>query len=372
MPAPVAHLRTRIDRAALLRPFITSRRRVDHVATVVVEVELADGVTGIGAASENPAVTGETIDSIAAIVSGPAADSITGADAPTSLAGLTGAVASCAVGNASAKAAVDMAIHDAHARALGVPLVEMLGGSADTAMTADMTVSLDAPDVMAGHAADAAASGFTLLKVKLGNNPARDLERLCAVCDAAPGVRLRLDANQGWNAKGAIAVIRKIEDAGLPVDLVEQPVPKWDLVGLAAVTRAVGMPIMADESLAGPHDAFELARRGCADLFNIKLAKSGGIRQAWQIADIAAAAGIPCMVGAMMEPRIAITAAAHVAAAHPNITLIDLDSAEWFDGTQDGGCVTTGGELHLTGGPGLGIEPPNPNEWPDSNERTAQ
>lgn len=359
----VARVRAHTEHAALTRPFITSRRQVDRVATVVVHVELADGTTGIGAASENPAVTGETIDSITSLVTGPIADAVTGpiADAgesrSPSLAGLARAIAGSAVGNASAKAAVDMAVHDAHARALDVPLTTMLGGDADAVMVGDMTVSLDEPEAMARHAADAASSGFTRLKVKLGNDPARDIDRLRAVCEAAPRARLRLDANQGWSAKDAVTVIRRIEDAGLPVDLVEQPVPKWDLDGLAAVTRSTRLPIMADESLAGPHDAFELARRGCADLFNIKLAKSGGIRQALQIAGIAEAAGIGCMVGAMMEPRIGITAAAHVAAAHPNITLIDLDSAEWFADSDAGGCNTSGGLLRLTGGPGLGIGP---------------
>lgn len=374
MTAPVAHLRTHLERAELVRPFITSRRRVDHVATVVVEIELADGQIGIGAASENPAVTGETVESIAAIVSGPAADAVTGTGAPTSLAGLSRAVESCAEGNANAKAAVDTALHDVHARALGVPLVELLGGSADTTLLNDMTLSLDAPDVMARHAADAAASGFTRLKVKLGNDPAHDLERLRAVCDAAPEARLRLDANQGWNVKDAIAVIRRIEDGALPVDFVEQPVPKWDLGGLAAVTRAVGLPVMADESLAGPHDALELAGRGCADLFNIKLAKCGGIRRARQIADIAEAAGIGCMVGAMMEPRIAVTASAHVAAAIANITLVDLDSAEWFTGSGRGGCETVDGRLRLSGGPGLGTEPGQGNDRTNGTitERTAQ
>ncbi|GAB3559722.1 dipeptide epimerase [Spelaeicoccus albus] len=371
---PVARIRTHVEAAALTRPFITSRRRVDTVATVVVEVELADGTVGIGAASENPAVTGETVDSITALVTGQIADAVTGS--PASLADLARAVGASAVGNASAKAAVDMAIHDAHARALGVPLTTLLGGDVRAAMAGDMTVSLDEPDVMARHAADAAESGFTCIKVKLGNDTARDLDRLRAVCDAAPHARLRLDANQGWNAKDAVRVIRRIEDADLPVDLVEQPVPKWDLDGLAAVTRAAGLPIMADESLASPHDAFELARRGAADLFNIKLAKCGGIRQALQIADIAEAAGIECMVGAMMEPRIAITAAAHVAAAHPNITVIDLDSADWFADSGTGGSVTVDGVLHLCGGPGLGIDPArnadNGHQTPRPHSRTER
>lgn len=350
----------------LTRPFITSRRRTDAVDGVVVEVELSNGVLGHGSAAATMAVTGESVESIHAAATGPISQALKGSD--SSVRALAGRIAGSCEGNTSAKAAVDMALHDAWARSLGLPLTEALGGSASEVLTTDMTISLEEPDDMAARAVEAVQAGYEVLKIKLGTNWKADLERLQSVRAAAPSVTFRLDANQGWDVKSAIHIIGRIEEAGLPVDLVEQPVVKHDLAGLATVTHAVQTPIMADESIASARDAIDIVSRDAADLLNIKLAKCGGIRQALQIADIAQAAGIECMIGAMMEPRVSITAALHIAAAHPNITLVDLDSAEWInDPSLTGGYTMDRGQLRLTGNPGIGfselsINRMNPNE----------
>src|SRR5699024_6096526 len=110
----------------------------------------------------------------------------------------------------------------------------------------DMTISLAEPDVMTRAATEAANAGFETLKVKLGSDWRADLERLRAVRSAVPAARFRLDANQGWDAKAAVRIIRAIEDADVPLELVEQPVHRDDLDGLARVTAAVDVPIMAD------------------------------------------------------------------------------------------------------------------------------
>jgi L-alanine-DL-glutamate epimerase-like enolase superfamily enzyme len=353
----VTQVRTRPYSRPLTRPFITSRRRVDTATGVLVEVELDDGTVGHGSAGHSPAVTGESAESITAALHGPIGQALVETDGDGSLRALTEAIAASCVGNWSAKAAADVALHDAWSRALGLPLAEALGGSAGTVLHTDMTVSLDTPGAMARAAEQAADAGFEVLKIKLGSDWRADLDRLRAVHDAAPAALFRLDANQGWEVKTAIRIIRGIEDAGIPLQLVEQPVVKHDLTGLAAVTAAVDVPIMADEAIASPHDAFAIARRGAADLLNIKLAKCGGIGQAMAIADIARAAGIDCMIGAMMEPRISITAAAHIAATHPAITLVDLDSAEWIDDPElTGGYQLDGAEMRLHPGPGLGFD----------------
>src|SRR5699024_6313657 len=117
------------------------------------------------------------------------------------------------------------------------------------------------------------------------------------------------------------------------------------------------VPIMADEAVWGAEDARRLVESDAADLLNIKLAKTGGLRGALAIADIALEAGVECMVGAMMEPRISIAAAAHLAIAHPAITMIDLDPPAWFaSDVPAGGYLQEQGWLRLAGGPGLGLE----------------
>lgn len=353
----VTDIRARPYEGRLRRPFITSRRRVDTITGVVVEVELADGRVGLGSAAETLAVTGESVASILATISGPVSEATKGESRPVR--DHAAAIADSCVGNTSAKAAVDVAVHDAWARTLGVPLATALGGDPEAELRTDMTVSLADPDDMATAAAAAAADGYDVLKIKLGKEWRTDLVRLRAVCDAAPSVALRLDANQGWEVRPAIRIIRELEDAGLPVQLVEQPVVARDIAGLAEVTRAVDTPVMADESIASPADALELVTARAVDLLNIKLAKCGGIGQALAIADIAAAAGVECMVGAMMEPRISVTAAAHVAAAHPNVTLVDLDPAEWVDDPDlDGsGYTMHGSAMRLHTAPGTGFTP---------------
>ncbi|WP_152354219.1 dipeptide epimerase [Brachybacterium subflavum] len=340
--------------APLKRPFVTAARRTESVHYVVAEVELADGTVGQGSAAETVAVTGESAESIAACLAVPLRGALEGARG--SLGEVGRRIGDAVPGSTSAKAALDVALHDAAARAARVPLVELLGGTRCGTLTNDMTISLEDPEVMAGHARDAVASGEQILKIKLGRDIDEDRRRLAAVLEAAPGVSLRLDANQGWEAREAISIITGFERDGLPIELVEQPVAAGDLEGLALVRAEVATPVMADEAVWNAQDARRIVEAGAADLLNIKLAKTGGLREALAVADVALEAGIACMVGAMMEPRISITAAAHLAFAHPAIALIDLDPPAWFtSGVPSGGYRQRGAELELIGGPGLGL-----------------
>lgn len=353
-PLTVRAVRHHRHRAPLLRPFVTAARRTEAVEYVVAEVELAGGAIGQGSAAETVAVTGESAASIATALDGPLRQALEGATG--TIAELSARIEDALEGATSAKASLEVALHDAWATLSGRPLVELLGGRLEDGLPNDMTISLADPPVMAAHAREAVQRGEQILKIKLGHDIDEDRRRLAAVIEAAPTVQLRLDANQGWSPRQAIEIITGFEADGLPIELVEQPVPAADLEGLVQVTSAVALPIMADESVWTVEDARRLVDAGAADLLNIKLAKTGGIRGALAIADVAREAGIDCMVGAMMEPRISITAAAHLAIAHPAITLIDLDSPGWFASTAPaGGYEQDGAWLRLTGGPGLGL-----------------
>lgn len=366
-PLHVVAVRAHRHRSPLLRPFVTAARRTDSVAFVVAEVELDGGVVGQGSAAETVAVTGESAGTIHEALTGPLGAALTGARG--TLPELAARIAGALPGATSAKAALDVALHDAAARAAGVPLVELLGGSTEGELLNDMTVSLEEPEVMARRAREAVDSGEQILKIKLGRDPEEDRRRLDAVLEAAPGVRLRLDANQGWSPEEAIRILTGLEADALPIDLVEQPVPAADVDGLARVRAAVGLPIMADEAVWTAADARRLVDAGAADLLNIKLAKTGGVREALAIADVAQEAGLTCMIGAMMEPRISITAAAHLAVAHPAISLIDLDPPAWFASPlPGGGYVQDGARLRLLGGPGLGLDLLDPSSDPDGGE----
>lgn len=370
-PVTVVAVRHHRHRAPLLRPFVTAARRTESVEYVVAEVELADGTVGQGSAAETVAVTGESAATIAAALAGPLRQALEGATGTPGE--LSDRIARALDGATSARSALDVALHDAVARSLGVPLVELLGGHLGGTLTNDMTISLEDPETMAAHARDAVASGDRILKIKLGRDVEHDRRRLAAVLDAAPEVRLRLDANQGWDADQAIEIIGGLEADGLPVDLVEQPVPAADLAALARVRAAVRTPIMADEAVWTADDARRIVDADAADMLNIKLAKAAGLGQALAIADVAQEAGLTCMVGAMMEPRISITAGAHLAFAHPAITMIDLDPPAWFaSDLPRGGYRQDGAELALLGGPGLGLDRLEPGADVGSDPAAAQ
>ena len=368
IPQEAAELEVRAVRrhrhlAPLRHPFVTAARRTEAVEYVVAQVELAGGVVGQGSAAETVAVTGEDARSILTALDGPLRGALEGARG--TVGELSARIAAALPGATSAKAALEVALHDAWARAADRPLVELLGGRVGEVMRNDMTVSLEEPATMAQRAREAVAAGHEILKIKLGHDIDEDRARLAAVAEAAPAARLRLDANQGWLPEQAIEIISGFEADGLPVELVEQPVAAGDVEGLARVTAAVSLPIMADEAVWSAADAHRLIEARACDLLNIKLAKTGGLRGAIEVADAARLAGVDCMLGAMMEPRISITAAAHLALAHPAVTMIDLDPPAWFaTALPRGGIVQERGVLRLSGGPGLGLEPLRPDEDP--------
>jgi len=201
----------------------------------------------------------------------------------------------------------------------------MLMGGYRTEVLTDITLSIKSPKEMAEDSVKAVKRGFKALKVKVGVNPAEDVERVKIIREAAGGdIQIRIDANQGWTPQQAVEVLNKIEKFN--IQFAEQPVPAEDIRGLITVRKNSPIPIMADESMHSPEDALRLIQAKAVDLINIKLMKSGGILKARKIAAIAEAAGIPCMIGCMGESEIGIAAGAHLAAAVKNIQYADLDS----------------------------------------------
>lgn len=227
-------------------------------------------------------------------------------------------------GNPAAKASVDMALYDILGKTGRKPLFMLMGGYRSEVMT-DITLGIKSPNEMAKDALIAVQKGFKALKVKVGTNPSEDVERVKMVREAVGSdVELRVDANQGWTPKEAMDVLTEIVKCD--VEFVEQPVSAEDVRGLASVRKHSSIPVMADESVHSPADALRLIQAEAVDMINIKLMKSGGIHKARKIAEVAEAAGVPCMIGCMSESELGITAAVHLAAAIRNIRYADLDS----------------------------------------------
>jgi len=227
-------------------------------------------------------------------------------------------------GNPSAKAAIDMALHDILGKTAQKPLFMLMGGYRTEVLT-DITLSIKSPKEMAKDAEKAVKQGFKALKVKVGVNPPEDVERIKLIRESVDEhIDVRLDANQGWTPKQAIEVLNKLEKFN--IQFAEQPVPAGDLKGLVKVRKNSPIPIMADESVHSPEDALCLIKAEAVDLMNSKLMKCGGILKGRKIADVAEAAGIPCMIGCMGESELGIAAGAHLAAAVKNVQYADLDS----------------------------------------------
>jgi len=201
----------------------------------------------------------------------------------------------------------------------------MLMGGYRTEVLTDITLGIKSPKEMAKDAEKAVNKDFKALKVKVGVNPAEDVECIKLIRKAVgDDVDVRLDANQGWTPEQAIEVLGKLEKFN--IQFAEQPVPAEDLKGLVKVRRNSPIPVMADESVHSPEDALCLVTAEAVDLLNIKLMKCGGILKGRKIAHVAEAAGIPCMIGCMGESELGIAAGAHLAAAVKNVKYADLDS----------------------------------------------
>ena len=340
----------------LARPFKTALRTVEHVNDVVVRIEADDGTVGYGEAPPTAVITGDTKGSILCAIQEFIAPSLVGMDVED-MEGLQKKLHSCILKNTSAKAAVDMALYDLLGKRFGVPLYQLLGGAKNEIET-DITISVNPIDEMVADSMDAVKQGFRVLKVKVGKEGKADVERIRAIRQAVgPDAVIRVDANQGWNAKQAIRIINAMEDADLDIELVEQPVPAHDFEGMKAITRAVETPILADESVFCAEDAIKIIQHGAADLLNIKLMKTGGIWKALQICSVADIYGVKCMMGCMLESRLSVAAGAHLAAAKGCITICDLDGPSLCSvDPYTGGPIFAGASIRMSSDPGIGVD----------------
>ncbi|MEM0516712.1 dipeptide epimerase [Pseudoalteromonas sp. YIC-827] len=337
-------------------PFKTALRTVSSIEDLVVIIDTQCGKRGYGCAPSTPVITGDTHQSIISIINTVLAPQLINQDV-RNINALCDRLAAAVVANSSAKAALEIALYDLWAQGLGVPLYRALGGNQSELKT-DVTISVDAIDKMLSDCDIALAKGFDVLKIKIGNDLEQDIQRVRAIArHVGNKAALRLDVNQGWDAKQAVRALQAIESEGIVLELVEQPVKANDVDGLEYISARVQSKIMADESAFSPRQVITLLERGAVDIINIKLMKSGGISRALRIADIAATYERPCMIGCMLEGSIAVAAAAHLAAAKARqIGLIDLDGPALgqYDPVQ-GGTRFCGPAITLNTGPGLGI-----------------
>lgn len=352
----ITDIRTGILSVPLRVPFKTALRTVSHVEDVIIEVITDTGNVGYGEAPPTGVITGDTCGSILGAVNEHLKKLLIGRevdDFEDLMRLLNGGI----LKNTSAKAALDMALYDLYGQLYSIPVYKLLGGSRKTIVT-DITISVNDPEEMARDAKAAAERGYECLKVKVGVDPALDVARLEAVRNAVGrDVALRIDANQAWTPKEAVRILNRMQEKGLDIEFVEQPVKAADFEGMKFVTERAAVPVLADESVFSPQDALKIMQMRAADLVNIKLMKCGGIYNALKIASAAEVYGVECMIGCMLESKVSVNAAVHLACARQIITKIDLDGPVLC--SEDpviGGAVFCEKEIRVSDEPGLGIK----------------
>ncbi|MEE2002782.1 dipeptide epimerase [Alkalimonas sp. MEB108] len=352
----ITDIRLGMLKVPLKTPFKTALRTVHEIEDVVVMVETDTGHIGYGEAPATAVITGDIHGSIIEAIRTVIKPKLLGLDI-SDLNHVTRVIQGCIMKNYSAKAAVEIAVYDLFAQLYGAPLYKMLGGGVPK-LTTDLTISVDYIDKMVADSLEAVERGFETLKVKVGKDIGVDIERVKAIYAAVEGRALiRLDANQGWTAKEAVYALHKLEDAGVRLELVEQPVKALDIDGLKYVTDRVHTPVMADETTFSPREVIELIKMRAADIINIKLMKTGGISNAIKIADICSFYDMQCMIGCMLETSISVSAAVHLAVAKSDvITKVDLDGPSLcsFDPVE-GNVLFEGADISIQDTPGLGI-----------------
>jgi L-alanine-DL-glutamate epimerase-like enolase superfamily enzyme len=248
-------------------------------------------------------------------------------------------------GQASAEAALDMALFDLAGRRLGVPVCELLGLDPSRTPTTSFTIGMDTPDVVVAKVRE--ASAYPILKVKMGSDGDREI--LEAVRDTTRAT-LRVDANEGWTPDDALERLAWLHKLG--VEFVEQPLPASMIAETRALRRQSPLPFYADESVHRAADIPALA--GAFDGINIKLMKCGGLAEALRMIAVARAHGMKVMLGCMIESSLAITAAAHIS---PLVDTADLDGHLLIASDPFVGATVEDGRIVLPDGAGLGVRP---------------
>jgi len=324
-------------------PFVIARGGYSHHRNVIVRLTDDDGVEGFGEAAPNK-YYGESVSTVIAAL-GQFKPILERAD-PFSIEAVEAHLNRTLRGNASAKSAVNSALHDLVGKKLGLPVYRLWGLSADSTPQSSFTIAIAENEELERRVAE--ARDYPILKIKLGTD--RDMEIVRIVRGAAPTKQLRVDANAAWTPKHAVQMSEFLADQG--VEMIEQPVAANDIEGLRFVREGSKLPVFADESCLVATDVAKL--HGAVDGINIKLAKCGSLREALRMVHTARALDMQVMAGCMIESSLGISAIAQIS---PLLDFADFDGAALLSTDPFRGVTIAGGRVRLSDGPGLGATP---------------
>ena len=337
-----------------MEPFVIATGTMDYAQNTFIRIKTDTEHYGVGECSAFPMIVGETQNTCIAVAKD-LAKILLGKD-PLQIEERMAELHLYIAGNATIKSAFDMALYDLSAKHAGLPLYQFLGGKVRDIVT-DITLGIASPEVMAEKARKLQEGGAVALKVKLGKKPKDDIARIKAIRQSVGfDIPIRIDANQGWTYEEALEALQGLE--ALKIQFCEQPMRTYNDHLLAQLRTETIVPIMADESVYNHHDAERLCRTDSCDYINIKFSKSSGIAESLKIQAVAQEFGIPCMIGGMLESRIALAAKVHFAYAAPNVKFYDLDTCMvgHLEDPVIGGIQYDGYRIHLHGGLGIGAD----------------
>jgi muconate cycloisomerase len=337
--------------AGFKNAYITKKKQ----RSALVRLTAEDGTVGLGNIDPSPGYSVETIEQSLEALQRSLAPSVVGADAANPHRVLETMDAALA-GYLDAKAAVEMACVDLVARRLGIPVHEYLGGAVVERVRFNAWIGIDPPEVAAAEARKWYDQGFRSAKIKVGGNVDADRERVKAVREACADMKLRADANAGYSVEDGIRLGKLLEP--FDMQLLEQPVAADDLAGMARVRQAIGIPVMADESITDHASLIAVIRADCADIVKLKVMKQGGFLACRRMLETASAAGIRVVIGHGFGLGVNTVAEIMLAATSRAV----IEGLECVGPLKTADDIVTvkldlgRGEIALPGGPGLGVE----------------
>jgi L-alanine-DL-glutamate epimerase-like enolase superfamily enzyme len=325
---------------------------------VLVEIDTDEGTVGFGEAPCTVTVGfyGETLETVTHAVRNYLGPKLLGED-PLNVRRTTLLMNSIHGAAFIAKTGIDTALYDLAAKALHVPVSTLLGGRQRNSIEAASEIAIVNPEEMVREARRLIELGFKVIKVKAGRKVDDEVKGIKAIRDAiGSDIELRVDPNAGWSRLDTLRALKVLSRA--EISYIEQPLPGWDLEGLAWLRKATGVPVMVDESVWNPHDVIKIARAEAADIINIKITKAGGLKNSLDIYTTADAAGIPCIVGTELESCVAVAAKLQFAASLENLPYAcEFTELAFQRMAIRESLKLENGTLKVPTGPGLGMAP---------------
>lgn len=352
------------------KPFLMPGTRITHIHSLVLKITTDTGLVGVSDSGDTSTwYRGETPASMQEMICGHIAPAFLIGQDPLNIEKIVQQMDTFIRDNNQAKATVDFALHDLKGKVLGVPVYQLLGGKCADASVQGWVCSAGPVDSVVKEAAEAAGKGFALIKLKSDGDGDHDVDNVREV-RAALGDRARVtvDANGFWNYDQALKIMRRLDKFGL--ECVEQPVPHWDIEGMARLRAKIDTPVFADESAQELHNIKEIIDRRAADGLFIKLQKAGGLLKAQRWLTVARLADMAVMSGCMIGSGLEASPSAHLTIAnswasqftHENLGPLIIHS-QWeneqekiHDDIALNPPVFSGGKLYPNEGPGFGID----------------